>query len=674
MYKKTVCGIMVTLLLACLFPLAISVKPTKGEWIRRVYIRADGSIDPSSAPIVTYDNVTYVLTDNITSSADGIVVERDNIVIDGAGYTLQGTKAYESKGVVLSGRSNVTIKNIIITKFCHGILLNSSSHIHICGNSITANDDAITLRYSSNNSIIGNNLTNNTWGISLDESSYNRICRNSITANEVGLVLFNSSNNCINGNNIIANGPIGILLEKSSYNIISWNTFIKDGLLVLDSYQNSVENNTVNGKPLLYLEGVSDQSVSDAGQLILVNCIRIRVENLNISNTDTAIELLKTNNTIIRGNNIIANDYIGILLEKSSYNCICGNNVMNSYYGVFLSYSLNNIVSANNVTANEIGLAFSYSSNNSIAKNNLINNGDGVSISYSLNNIVSGNSITANDDAITLRYSSNNIIVGNNVIANNSTGVSFIYSSNNSIAKNNLINNGVGISLIYSSNNSIYHNNFINNTQHVHDISWDHPSASPSINIWNVDYPSGGNYWSNYAGVDVYSGSYQNETGSDGIGDTAYVIYEDNTDKYPLMGPSNSFNTSVGYFVNVISNSTIKDFRYFKSNSTIVMHISNMTANQTAGFCRLTIPHEVMSPPYMVKVNGTTINFRTIYENRMEGISIIYFTYKHSNLEVTITSKSSSATILLLFVLTTIVILITIIAIILSKRKGRLKL
>jgi len=58
-----------------------------------------------------------------------------------------------------------------------------------------------------------------------------------------------------------------------------------------------------------------------------------------------------------------------------------------------------------------------------------------------------------------------------------------------------------------------------------------------SINLWDDGYPSGGNYWSNYAGVDFYSGPYQNETGSDGIGDTRHVIDENNWDNYPLMEP-----------------------------------------------------------------------------------------------------------------------------------------
>jgi len=74
---------------------------------------------------------------------------------------------------------------------------------------------------------------------------------------------------------------------------------------------------------------------------------------------------------------------------------------------------------------------------------------------------------------------------------------------------------------------------------------WKYP-WSPS-NTWDDGYPSGGNYWSDYNGTDYYRGPHQNETGSDGIGDTPYIFIntainranDDNVDRYPLMKPIN---------------------------------------------------------------------------------------------------------------------------------------
>jgi hypothetical protein len=48
-------------------------------------------------------------------------------------------------------------------------------------------------------------------------------------------------------------------------------------------------------------------------------------------------------------------------------------------------------------------------------------------------------------------------------------------------------------------------------------------------NIWNDDYPSGGNYWDDYSGID---------DNGDGIGDIPYEIFGgESTDQYPLMTP-----------------------------------------------------------------------------------------------------------------------------------------
>ena len=141
---------------------------------------------------------------------------------------------------------------------------------------------------------------------------------------------------------------------------------------------------------------------------------------------------------------------------------------------------------------------------------------------------MSGNNITANNgNGIGLESSSNSIISGNN-ITNNGNGVWFYSSSNNSVSGNNITNKEYGIVLSSSSNNSIFHNSFVNNINCL---------VISSMNVWDDGYPSGGNYWSDSNPPDVFSGPYQNVTGSDGIGDTVYIIDIDNRDNYPLTKP-----------------------------------------------------------------------------------------------------------------------------------------
>ena len=63
-----------------------------------IYIRDDGSVEGETTKIATSDNVTYTFTDDINGS---ILVERNNIVIDGAGYTLRGEGGLRSEFVCL---------------------------------------------------------------------------------------------------------------------------------------------------------------------------------------------------------------------------------------------------------------------------------------------------------------------------------------------------------------------------------------------------------------------------------------------------------------------------------------------------------------------------------------------------------------------------------------------
>ena len=211
-----------------------------------------------------------------------------------------------------------------------------------------------------------------------------------------------------------------------------------------------------------------------------------------------------------------------ICLRYSSNNSILANNITSDYNygsGLRLDSSSNNLISRNNITNNYYyGLSIGPSSNyNTISANNITNNNNcGAEISSS-NNIISENNISANGYKGISVSSTNNILTRNN-ITNNYYGIE-LGGSNNVISENDVKANGCGLSFS-SSSNSIFHNTFEDNTQQAEIGS---PSHS---NIWDNGYPSGGNYWSDYAGAD---------SNGDGIGDTPYVIDASNVDHYPLM-------------------------------------------------------------------------------------------------------------------------------------------
>jgi parallel beta-helix repeat protein len=623
--KRIVSGFVLTLLLTGMLALAFNIRQVKASGT--IYIRADGSIDPPDAPISTVDNVTYTLTGNITSEADGVVVERSNIVIDGNGYTLQGTGAYASKGIDLSSRSNITSKNTNIKDFSYGILLSESSNISITGNNITSNRwDGIRLESCSGCSIIENNVADN--GYDLWDIGY-------------GIFLNDCLNNTLSGNNV-ANNDYGIYLDFSPRNILRENVMVGNGYNfgVWADWENDVDSsNTVDGKAIYYWINTRDVTVPlEAGFVALVNCTNITVRDLSLTNNCYGILLVETTNSKIIQNNVTANYQKGIWLYESSNNLIVGNNVTNTDTGIWLYDSGYNTISGNKIasTINGIHLYSSFTSHNSVFGNNVAE---------------------STENGIKLEDARYNSIRENKITDNKWNGIYLSGSYYNSIVGNNVANNGYGIFLYSSSNyNMIYHNNFMDNSQQV----WNN---TVSMNVWDDGYPSGGNYWSDYNGTDSYRGAYQNETGSDGMGDTSYVIDADNQDRYPLMATSSMFDAGtwngVAYNVNVVSNSTTSSFQLNPTQKIISFNVSGVEG--TTGFCRITIPNIIVEDlwhgNYMVLLNGEPWSFR----NWTDATSIyIYINYTHSEHEIVIIPEFPQAMILpVLMALATIVAIFT---------------
>lgn len=136
-------------------------------------------------------------------------------------------------------------------------------------------------------------------------------------------------------------------------------------------------------------------------------------------------------------------------------------------------------------------------------------------------------------------YNSSNTITNNVISSNGFLGVYLFLQSNSTVISRNTISNSViGLQIYNSGNNQVYNNNFINNSVgHQAEVDAIGCDGMPSMyvgghifwgpsgctgNVFNLDRPVGGNYWSDY---DTSQPQVCTDTNNDGFCDVAYVIF-----------------------------------------------------------------------------------------------------------------------------------------------------
>jgi len=335
-----------------------------------------------------------------------------------------------------------------------------------------------------------------------------------------------------------------------------------------------LENVIVNKTVTLIGENSNTTIIDGSGNgtVVLVTANNVSLSRFTVKNSSGAwpysgIYIGARNANI--SDNIITNNWYGIWLwGNSSSSFLSNNNVTNNQYGVKLDHISNNVLLGNRIASNQYNLVvwgstlshFIHNIDNSnrvdnkpvyywvnqhnaeipsdagyvslvnsteitVKDLNLTSNGVGIQLAYTQNSSIANINLTNSVYGFDVFYSSNNVL-SNNTVKNNRYGIALSNSSDNFLLGNNVTNNQYGIRLLYSSNNTIYRNTFVNTNQ---------SSVAASENIWDNGYPSGGNYWSDYTGVDLKNGPNQDQPGSDGIGDTPYIMDIDNIDRYPLM-------------------------------------------------------------------------------------------------------------------------------------------
>jgi parallel beta-helix repeat protein len=197
------------------------------------------------------------------------------------------------------------------------------------------------------------------------------------------------------------------------------------------------------------------------------------------------------------------------------------------------------------LTRNGQGIILAYTIDSTVKKNNITNNENGILLFGSTNNVITENSITKNGRGIQLSKSSTGNDITANLIEENQNGILFFDSTTNTLFSNNITNSNIGLGFTSSSNNMIRGNFLIDNSQQVYDPGVDDSSIRLSVNYWDLDYPIGGNYWSDYSGFDLNSGADQDQEGNDDIGDIPHIINDANKDNYPKMLYGNPFVISI---------------------------------------------------------------------------------------------------------------------------------
>lgn len=203
----------VTLIFICLMALGVvCVRPIKAQYKGDITINADGSVNPSAAPIKQDGNV-YTLESDVNGF---ITVNRNNMIFDGNGHTItyggDNPPSWRIYAFCL-GASNDTVKNLTIVGGWYGITVGGNSNV-VANNTITQTgtplpfnpEGGINVDGGNLNAIISNDLLNNDVGMRFSETNNTLIARNTIeNSSSLAIVFWGGSNNAVYHNNFVNN-------------------------------------------------------------------------------------------------------------------------------------------------------------------------------------------------------------------------------------------------------------------------------------------------------------------------------------------------------------------------------------------------------------------------------------------------------------------------------------
>ena len=383
--------------------------------------------------------------------------------------------------------------------------------------------EGIRIESASNGRVERIETYGNSMDLSIRYSSNMVIADNEFTNEFSGVVSLLSCNFIEIYNNTLNTHAIGIAVQYTSNVYAVTNTFSSGGFTFYGSTASHFNthyisaDNTVAGRPIIfiayghdiYLDGVM------AAQVIVASAESVILSNLDISNVSQGVVLAYVSHAVIGNCTFTSNLYSCVKLYYCDNVTLVGNLISDCLYYALETISSSYVTVVDNfVAGNSYGIVMRYRSDFAVIERNTAYNNFAAVLLYQASGGVRvlENDLSYNDIGIFMSGSTGSQVAGNMIAMNALQGI--------------LMESG-------STSNTFYHNNMMANAVQV-------AEEYAGANTWDIGYPSGGNYWSDYLGADEYSGVDQADPGSDGIGDTPYVLTSGSQDDYPLMWPYGS--------------------------------------------------------------------------------------------------------------------------------------
>ncbi len=383
--------------------------------------------------IATFDgNTLYVggsgpnnytkIQDAIDDASDGDTV----FVYDESSPYMENLRVRKSIQLIGENKTTTIINSSSQTTIdsfdCDNVLIQGFTLLNHC--SSTDESYGVDISFAENFTLTDTIIIGCHWGVHLAYCSNCSITNNEIRDGISGIELYHVDTSSLSGNHLTDN-EFGIELNNARTNMISNNIFLNNGLYLVDyAYPNSIVGNSVNGKALLYLENESDIIIEDesAGQIILVGCNRITMQNLDLSHATVGVELINTDNCLLT-NTTLRFNIIGVMfLESCNMNTISYNYIDFNSYGIcvetYFAFTRNKII-GNSVRFNSYGGIYLNGVGNIVRYNVVENNSEGIVIIGGVFNLISNNVIRNNSlIGLEIFLSAFNLVKSNNIMQN----------------------------------------------------------------------------------------------------------------------------------------------------------------------------------------------------------------------------------------------------------------